>query len=54
MIFDAGSVQQRMRWERYVARMGQMRNAYKNLLERAHSGDLGIDVVIIFEWILGK
>jgi hypothetical protein len=37
----------RMRWARHVARMGEMRNAYKILVEilkgKAHAEDLGVD-----------
>jgi hypothetical protein len=40
-----------MRWTRYVARIGEMRNAYKLLVEkfeeRKHLGDLGVDGRII-------
>jgi hypothetical protein len=41
----------RMRWTGHVARMGEMRNAYKfwsgNLRVRDHSEDLGVDGRII-------
>jgi hypothetical protein len=41
----------RMRWAGHVARMGEMKNAYKllsrNLNERNHSEDLGKDGKII-------
>jgi uncharacterized alkaline shock family protein YloU len=40
----------RVRWVENVARMGEMRN----LKERDHSEDLGVDVKIILERILGK
>jgi hypothetical protein len=47
-----------MRWVGHVARMGEMRNAYKiwseNLKARDHSEDLGIDGKIILECITGK
>jgi hypothetical protein len=42
----------------YVARMGNMRNAYKiwlkSLKGRDHSEDLGVDGKVILELILGK
>jgi hypothetical protein len=42
----------------HVARMGEMRNAYKFQLEylkgRDHFEDLGLDGKIILEWMLGK
>jgi hypothetical protein len=38
--------------------MGEMRNAYKSLVEdingKEHSEELGVDGRIILEWILGK
>jgi hypothetical protein len=37
----------RMRWEGHVARMGQLRNAYKVLVGKPERK-------IILEWILGK
>jgi hypothetical protein len=39
----------------HVARMGEVRNAYKieNLKGRDYSEDLGVDCKIILEWILG-
>jgi hypothetical protein len=47
-----------MRWERHVARLGEMRNAYKILIgkpeEKADSKDLGVEGRIILEWILRK
>jgi hypothetical protein len=44
----------RMRWTGHAARMGEMRNTYKeNLKGRDYSEDLGIDRRIILEWILG-
>jgi len=47
-----------MRWAGHGARVGEMRNAYKSLVrklkERDHAEDLGVDVRIILEWILGK
>jgi hypothetical protein len=48
----------RMRWVRYVAHMGKMRNAHKIIVRKPegkeHLEDLGVDVRIILEWILGK
>jgi hypothetical protein len=48
----------RMIWAGHVARMGEIRNAYKVLVEnlkgRDHSEDVGIDGRIILEWILVK
>jgi hypothetical protein len=48
----------RERWEEYVARVGEMRNAYKilvgNLNEKDHSENLGVDGKIVLEWILRK
>jgi hypothetical protein len=49
----------RMRWEEHVARMGEMRNAYKILVrkpeaKRALGEDLDLDGSIILKWILGK
>jgi hypothetical protein len=44
----------RLRWMRYVARMGDMRNAYSNVVGlkgRDHSEDLSIDGRIL-EWAL--
>jgi hypothetical protein len=46
-----------MRWARYVARMGEMRNAYSILVGRPegnHLEDQVVDGRIILEWILGK
>jgi len=47
-----------MRWAGNVARMGQMRNAYKIFVEilksTDHAEDLGVDGRIILEWILVK
>jgi hypothetical protein len=46
-----------MRWAGQVARMGEMRKAYKilaiNLKGRNHSEYEGVDGKIILEWILG-
>jgi len=43
---------------RYVAHMGKMRNAHKIIVRKPegkeHLEDLGVDVRIILEWILGK
>jgi hypothetical protein len=43
----------KMRWSGHVARMGEMRNAYKVLVGkcegRDHSEDLGVDGKIILE-----
>jgi hypothetical protein len=51
-------IKSRRIWVGHVARMGDVRNAKKNWLEnlkgRDHSKDLGVDVRIILEWILGK
>jgi hypothetical protein len=49
----------RMTWMGHVARMGEMRNAYKisvgkNLKVRGYSKKLSIDGEIILKWILGK
>jgi hypothetical protein len=48
----------RMRWAEHVAPMGKMRNAHKiligNLKGSGYSEDLGVDRMIILEWILGK
>jgi len=47
-----------MRLTEHVARMGEMRNAYKTLVGNLKGGDdsknLGVDGKIILEWILGK
>jgi hypothetical protein len=47
-----------LKWSGYAARMGEMRNVYKILVERPevrdHSEDLGVDEIIIFEWMLDK
>jgi len=39
----------RMRWARHVARVGEVRNAFKFWSE-----DPGVDVKTTLEWILGK
>jgi hypothetical protein len=48
----------RMRWARHVARIGEMRNAYKVLVSKSegknHSKNVGLDGRIILERILGK
>jgi hypothetical protein len=48
----------RMKWTVHVARMGEIRNKYKILVENlrgtGHSEELGIDTRIILEWILEK
>jgi hypothetical protein len=47
----------RMKCARHVARMDEMRNAYKvvvNLKGRHHSEDLGVNGRIILEFILEK
>jgi len=41
----------RMRWPGHVARMAEMRNVYKIVVGRNHSG---VDWTIILERILGK
>jgi len=42
----------------YVARMGEMRNAYKISVgkpdETGHSGELGVDGKVILKWFLQK
>jgi len=42
----------------HVECMGDMKNAYKNLVRKPekknHSQDLGVDGSIILKWILGK
>jgi hypothetical protein len=47
---------ERMKWARHIARMGEVRNAYKMLVRkpegRDHLEDLGMDGRIL-EWILG-
>jgi len=47
-----------MRCAGHVARMGEMRNAYSNLVRKPEwnrsLGGLGVDGKIILEWILGK
>jgi hypothetical protein len=47
-----------MRWAGHLARRGEIKNAYKTLTEnlngRDHLETLGIDRMIILEWILGK
>jgi hypothetical protein len=51
-------ISRRTRWAGHVARMREMRNAYKilveNLKERDHTKDLGVDGRIVLEWIFGK
>jgi hypothetical protein len=48
----------RVRWERHVARKGNVRNSTKFFSEnpkgRRNSKDLGVDGRIILEWILWK
>jgi hypothetical protein len=48
----------RMRWAGHVTRIGEMRNAYKILIVKPEGKrpleDLGVDEMIILEWILGK
>jgi hypothetical protein len=46
----------RMRWTGYVARMGEMRNAYNIPVEKPEGNRprLGVDERIILEWIVGK
>jgi hypothetical protein len=48
----------RIRWAGHVARMGEVKNAYKmfngKLNGRDHKEDLSVDGKIILEWILGK
>jgi hypothetical protein len=48
----------RMRWARHVARMGELRGAYKILVGRPegrnHYEDLGVDGRTTLRWILGK
>jgi hypothetical protein len=45
-----------MRWAEYVARMGEMRNAYNTSvgIPEYHSIDLGINRKVILKWILGE
>jgi hypothetical protein len=52
-------IKSRTRWTGHVAHMSEMRNAYKVLVgklerKRPIGVNLGIDVSIILEWILGK
>jgi hypothetical protein len=42
-----------MSWTWHIARMGELRNAYKILFEN-HGEDLGVNGKIILEWIFGK
>jgi hypothetical protein len=48
----------RMRCAGHVARMGQMRNAYKisvgKRVRKRHLEDIGVDGTIILQWILGN
>jgi hypothetical protein len=48
----------RMRWARHVARMGEIMNAYKILVENTegknHSKGPGVDGRIILKWVLMK
>jgi hypothetical protein len=45
----------RMKWVGYVARMGEMRNAYRVLVgkpeRKNHAEDLGVDGRMMLEWI---
>jgi hypothetical protein len=45
-----------MRWAEHVVRMGEMRNAYKILVEKSEGEDrpLGVDGKIILKCFLGK
>jgi hypothetical protein len=45
-------IKSRMRWAGHVARMEEMKNAYKVLVEK--SEDMCVDGRIILEWDLGK
>jgi len=44
-----------MKWVGYVARMGEMRNAYRVLVgkpeRKNHAEDLGVDGRMMLEWI---
>jgi hypothetical protein len=44
----------RMRWAKYVARMGEERKVYKVLVERDHLEDQGLGGKMGSEWIFGK
>jgi hypothetical protein len=47
-----------MRWAEHIARMGEMRNPYRILVEKSagkdHSEDLSVEGRTISEWILEK
>jgi hypothetical protein len=48
----------KMRWTEHIALTGDMKNAYKIFIGKPEGKrpreDLGIDGIIIIEWILGK